>query len=194
MGVEPDSFTALWARGHVVLVDPRARGVHQTGAMDSSTGLLTGPHVRHYLTERFLDEVWDEKWAERADWFVGGDDVDAAIARAQELRASPPKLVDPPRSQQHLTNPGGEQPGPVEVDPAMSNRLVAAEREVIDGYTRWLTARDVEMTQRYDETHDAYLALSDRVEHLEERSKMLEAILTGRWWRLREKLKRISGD
>jgi GT2 family glycosyltransferase len=190
MGVEPDSFTGLWARGFTALVDPAARGRHRSGAMDSAIGLLTGPHVRHYLTERFLD-VWDEKWSDRADWFVGGDDLDAAITRAQELRASPPKIADPPSTSQPLTNPSGAQPGPVEVDSAMADRLAAAEREVIDGYTRWLIARDIEMTARYDDVHDAYLALGARVETLEERSKMLEAILAGRWWRLRENLRRL---
>lgn len=190
MGVEPDAFTGLWARGYTVLVEPAARGRHSSGAMDSGTGLLSGPHVRHYLTERFL-EVWGEKWSERADWFVGPDgDVDAAIERAQELRASPPILADPPASRQPLTNPTGKQPGPVEIDPAVVDRLRAAERGVIDGYTRWLIDRDIEMTERYEATHAAYMELGDRVEALEERSRTLDAFLTSRRWRLRRKFAR----
>ncbi|MGH2958902.1 MAG: glycosyltransferase family 2 protein [Solirubrobacterales bacterium] len=204
MGVEPDALTGLWARGHTVLVDPTTRGVHQSGAMDSATGLLSGPHVRHYLTARFL-KVWDEKWSGRADWFVGRDNpewdaepiakaaIDAAIARAQELRASPPTLVDPPTSAHHLTNPSGAEPAPTEVDPAMADRLRAAEREIIDGYTRWLIDRDIEMTGRYEDVHAAYVTLGDRVEALEDRSKTLDAILAGRWWRLRQKLARLTG-
>jgi hypothetical protein len=204
LGVEPDSLTGLWARGHVVLVDPRARGEHASGAMDSGTGLLTGPRVRYYLASRFL-RLWEEKWADRADWFVARDNpdwdtepvsreaIDAAIARAQELRASPPKLVDPPKSQHPFTNPDGAAAQPVEVDAAMADRLRAAEREVIDGYTRWLIDRDIEMTDRYEETHAAYLELGNRVEALEDRSKTLDAILGGRWWRLRQKLARVIG-
>lgn len=192
MGVEPDSFTGMWARGNVVLVDPKARGLHQTGAMDSAPGLLSGPHVRHYLFNDFFD-LWDGKWSARADWFVGREDIDAAIARAQELRASPPMLIDPPVSQRHLTNPSGARPEPTEVDSAMADRLRAAEREVTDGYTRWLIDRDIEMTGRYEEVHAAYLELGERVEDLEGRSKTLEAILNGRWWRLRENLRRFLG-
>lgn len=204
LGVEPDTLTGLWARGHVVLVDPMARGQHASGAMDSGTGLLTGPRVRHYLAGRFV-RLWDEKWADRADWLVARDNpswdaepiskeaIDAAILRAQELRASPPKIADPPSSQHLFTNPEAEDPAPVEVDAAMADRLRAAEREVIDGYTRWLIARETEMTERYEETHAAYLALGDRIEALEDRSRTLDAILGGRWWRLRQKLARIIG-
>jgi GT2 family glycosyltransferase len=204
LGVEPDTLTGLWARGHVVLVDPKARGEHASGAMDSGTGLLTGPRVRYYLAGRFL-QLWDEKWADRADWFVARENpswdaepvvkeaIDAAIARAQELRASPPKIVDPPISQHPFTNPDGTQPAPVDVDAEIADRLRAAEREVIDGYTRWLIDRESEMTERYEETHAAYLELGDRVEALEDRSKTLDAILCGRWWRLRQKLARIFG-
>jgi GT2 family glycosyltransferase len=204
LGVEPDTLTGLWSRGHVVLVDPRARGQHASGAMDSGTGLLTGPRVRHYLAGRFVG-LWDEKWADRADWLVARDNpswdaepiskeaIDAAIARAQELRASPPTISDPPISQHPFTNPEGQEPAPVEVDAAMANRLRAAEREVVDGYMRWLIDRETEMTERYEETHAAYLALGDRVEALEDRSRTLDAILGGRWWRLRQKLARIIG-
>ncbi|MBJ7354279.1 MAG: glycosyltransferase [Thermoleophilaceae bacterium] len=192
MGVEPDSFTGIWARGHVVLVDPQARGVHQTGAMDSAPGLLSGPHVRHFLFKEFLD-VWDEKWSARADWFVGREDTGAAIARAQELRVSPPMLSDPPVSQRHLTNPGGAKPEPTELDAEMADRLRAAERGIIDDYTRWLIDRDIEMTQRYEEAHAAYVELGERVADLEERSRTLDAILGGRWWRLRESLRRSFG-
>lgn len=202
LGVEPDTLTGLWARGHVVLVDPAARGQHASGAMDSGTGLLTGPRVRHYLGGRFV-QLWDEKWADCADWLVARDNstwdaepvskeaIDAAIARAQALRASPPKLSDPPISQHPFTNPEGEDPAPVEVDAAMADRLRAAEREVIDGYTRWLIERDTEMTDRYEETHAAYVALGDRIGALEERSRTLDAIQDGRWWRLRLKFARI---
>lgn len=205
MGVEPDSFTALWARGYTVLVEPAARGRHKSGAMDSATGLLTGPHLRHCLTGRFL-RLWDEKWADHADWLVGRDHpewdsepvsraaIDAAIARAQELRASPPRLQEPPASLHPITNPSGEQPGPVEVDPAMADRLRTAEREVIDAYTRWLIERDIEMTGRYEDLYAAYVALGGRVEDLEARSQELDAIRAGRWWRMRVTLKRLFGQ
>jgi GT2 family glycosyltransferase len=204
MGVEPDSFAALWARGQLVLVEPEARGRHRGGAMRSAPTLLSGPHVAHFLLNRFLD-LWDEKWLGRADWFVGRDEegwrsepfskaaVDAAIARAQELRASPPTLSDPPFSLQHLTNPSGAAPGPIDVDPAMAERLRAAEREVIDGYTRWLIARDIEMTDRYEELYDAYRTQSARAEVLESRSQTLDSIQAGRWWRLRERLAKLLG-
>lgn len=204
LGVEPDSCTGLWARGHAVLVDPKARGEHTSGAMDSGTGLLTGPRVRYYLAGRFL-RLWEEKWADRADWFVARENpswdaepvtqeaIDAAIARAQELRAAPPILADPPTAQHPLTNPDGLQPHPVEVDAAMADRLRAAEREVIDGYTRWLIDREIEMTERYEEAHAAYLALGGRVEALEDRSRTLDSILAGRWWRWRQQIARIVG-
>lgn len=203
LGVEPDTLTGLWARGHVVLVDPKARGQHASGAMDSGTGLLTGPRVRHYLAGRFV-RLWDEKWSDRTNWLVARDNpnwdaepvskeaVDAAIARAQELRTSPPNISDPPISQHPFTNPEGEEPAPVEVDAAMASRLRAAERDVIDGYMRWLIDREIEMTERYEETHAAYLALGDRVEVLEDRSKTLDAILAGRWWRLRQRLAKLT--
>jgi len=204
LGVEPDTLTGFWARGHVVLVDPAARGEHASGAMDSGTGLLNGPRVRQYLAGRFV-RLWDEKWADRANWLVAREHpewdtepipkeaVESAITRAQELRASPPRITDPPISQHPFTNPHGTQPEPVEVDRAMADRLRAAEREAIDGYTRWLIDRDIEMTERYEATHAAYLELSDRVDALEDRSSSLDAILSGRWWRLRQRLRRVFG-
>jgi GT2 family glycosyltransferase len=204
LGVEPDSFTGLWARGYVVLVEPAARGRHGSGALDSAPGLLRGPRVRHYLLKQYFD-VWDAKWAARADWFVGRDEdgwdgepfskaaVDAAIERAQQLRVSPPTIADPPRSEQPLSNPTGALPPPVEVDAAMAERLRAAERKAIDGYTDWLIDRDIEMTDRYEDVHAAYLDLGARVEDLEARSSTLEHVLGTRWWRLRARARRLLG-
>jgi GT2 family glycosyltransferase len=204
LGVEPDACTGLWARGHTVLVDPKARGVHSSGAMDSGTGLLTGPRIRHYLAGRFID-VWNTKWTDHADWFIPIEApdwdsdpvprvaVDAAIARAQELRAAPPNLSDPPATQHQLTNPTGETPAPTEVDPAMAERLRAAELEIIDGYTRWLIDRDIEITERYEQTHAAYVELGERVADLEDRSALLARIQTRLGYRLRRKLARIVG-
>jgi hypothetical protein len=74
----------------------------------------------------------------------------------------------------------------------MAARLRAAEREAIDDYTRWLIARDIEMTERYEDVHAAYVELGARVEDLEARSAMLDGVLGSRWWRLRDRLKHIA--
>jgi GT2 family glycosyltransferase len=196
ISVEAASFEAFWSCGRSVLVDPRARGIHRSGAMNSSPGLLSGPHVRHFLFTRF-QRFWDQNWAGRADWLIETDDpggaIDEALARAQVRRKSLPKLAEPPAASHLITNPDGADPPPTTVDEAMAERIRAAERIVIDDYTRWLIARDVEMSARYDELHDAYVALGDRVEDLEDRSSTLEAIYAGRWWRLRVQLRRLIG-
>lgn len=173
ISVEADSFAALWARGHSVLVEPRARGRHMTGAMLSAPTLLSGPHIRHFLGDRF-GRLWDEKWADRADWFAdpaefGWTDgpipqkaIERALALAQKQRVDLPRIADPPRSLQPITNPTGSVPAPTTVTPEIAERLVAAERVVIDDYTRWLIARDVEMTRRYEEAYAAYVEESAR--------------------------------
>jgi hypothetical protein len=88
-----------------------------------------------------------------------------------------------------LTNPDGALPQPAEVDAAMSDRLGAAEREVIDGYTRWLIDRDDEITSRWEEVNAAYIQLSERSE---EQQRELNAVLSSRWWKLGARLRRLT--
>jgi GT2 family glycosyltransferase len=196
ISVEAAAFEALWAHGRSVLVDPRARGVHRSGAMNSSPRLLSGPHVRHFLFTRF-QRFWDENWADRADWLLAPDDresaIELALESAEARRNALPKLADPPIAAHPLTNPDGVDPPPTAVDESMAARIRAAERVVIDEYTLWLIARDVEMTARYEELHEAYLALGDRVEDLEAQSSVLQTIYASRWWRLGARLRRLIG-
>jgi hypothetical protein len=196
ISVEAASFESFWAHGRSVLVDPRARGVHRSGAMNSSPGLLSGPHVRQFLFTRF-QKFWDQHWATRADWLLepnqAADTIDVALERAEARRKALPRLADPPLAAHPITDPGGIDPPPVSVDEAMAERIRLAERIVIDDYTRWLIARDVEMTTRYEDVHSAYTDLGERVEQLEERSKALDRVLKTRWWRLRERARRLLG-
>lgn len=178
ISVEADSFAGIWGRGMAVLVDPRAAGRHMTASMNARPGLLSGRHIRHFLGSRF-ERLWGEKWVPHdAGGLVSLSDhgwspeeiPDEAVALAldalQERRRELPRLIDPPRSQQPITNPDGREPAPTELDEEIIGRLVAAERVVIDDYTRWLIARDEEMTRRYEEAYDAYRTEAARSEAL----------------------------
>jgi GT2 family glycosyltransferase len=201
ISVEADSFAGIWGRGMAVLVDPRAQGKHMTGSMNASPGLLSGRHIRHFLASRF-ERLWDEKWAPLMSGLVNlsdhgwsPDDIpDEAVALAldelQTRHRELPRLVDPPRSQQPITNPDGRVPPPTEVDAAIVERLVAAERVVIDDYTRWLIERDSEMTRRYEEAYAAYRAEAARSEALLTELEAAQRSENGLLGRIRRKLSR----
>ncbi len=182
ISVEADSFAGIWARGNSVLVDPRLRGRHRTGAMNSAPTLLSGPHIRHFLGSRF-ERLWAEKWAPVLGWIGPPEPAETALARLQQQRVELPTIEDPPQSQQPITNPEGRSPAPTAIDQAIKERLVAAERAVIDEYTRWLIDRDTEMTARYEEAMAAYREES-------EKSAALRAELAGRG-RWRSALRRL---
>lgn len=194
ISVEADSFAALSARGWSVLSEPRARGRHRSGIMTTAPSLLSGPHIRNYLGERF-EKLWAEKWAGRADWFSEVEtfpppehEIHAAIERAQVRRHDLPKIDDPARSEQPLTNPDKVDPAPNDMTPEIEQRLRAKERELIDGYTRWLIERDRELSRRYDEVYAAYNQLSADAETYR---RDFDAVVGSRWWRLGAALRRL---
>lgn len=199
ISVEADSFAGLWARGWSVLVDPRARGLHRTGTMDNAPGLLAGPHLGDYLGERFA-KLWAEKWEDRADWFVDleaegftGDPIPSeaihlAVERAQERRRALPTIPDPPRSEQPISNPESSPSPPTRVTPEIEQRLRAKEREVIDGYTRWLIDREADLDRRYNEVYAAYNQLSADAEQYR---RDFDLVVESRWWKLGAKLRRL---
>lgn len=201
ISVEADSFAGIWARGMSVLVDPRAQGKHMTGSMNARPGLLSGRHIRHFLGSRF-ERLWAEKWAPQIDGLIdlsehgwSAEEIpDEAVALAldalQVRRRELPQLVDPPRSQQPITNPDARQPAPTELDAELVERLIAAERVVIDEYTRWLIERDREMTRRWEETHQAYLTEAARSEALLAELELARRPRSGLLARVRRRLSR----
>lgn len=184
ISVEADSFAGFWARGYSVLVDPAARGRHKTGAMNTAPTLLSGPHIRHFLGSRF-ERLWLEKWAELVDWVPERSDttIEATLVAMQERRQQLPQLADPPRSTQPITNPEGRDPAPTEFSDEIEARLAAAERSVLDEYTRWLIDRDIEMTARYEEVFAAYRAESEKSEALRAALARTPSKRLGRLWR-----------
>lgn len=181
VGSDIDACTALWAHGRSVVVDPTTAGAHRTGAMDGAPGPLTGPRLRDFLYEGYLDH-WRSKWSEfAASRLPGGetaliepatlsvDDRDPRAAFADGLRHAAlraTRLSQSPharRAQRPLSAAKGTDVFPAELDAPMRERVAAAERGVIDRYCRWLAHE-----------HEAALKRGDL---LAERAAELEAAL-----------------
>ncbi len=203
VGVDVDACVAMWARGRTVLVEPRAVGIHRTGAMDSAERTLSGPQMRFYLYDRFL-EFWHEKFAglenelvsmEENDWTfpIPQEAVDAVMANALERYERGFKMVSPPLAVQNLTNPGRVEPAPIAVDDAIAERLRDAEREQVELYCAWLIERDKKLTQDIENLWDGIHGLEVNNAALAVRSEMLEGILDGGWWKLRGRLRKLLG-
>ncbi|MBI2690334.1 MAG: glycosyltransferase [Solirubrobacterales bacterium] len=200
IGVEVESFAGLRARGYSVLVDPSARALHRSGTMDGAPGLLTGGHIRHFLGSRY-ERLMDEHWQDLMERHVslaahgwdGGEEIPSSAIHAElaaaQLRLSAPWRLDhPPMAGHPITNPEGRTPAPVAVENAIEERLRAAEKAVTDEYTRWLIARDAELSRLYDEVYAAYNELSERSE---ERQRAFDRVVSSRWWRLGARLRRL---
>lgn len=201
IGVEVESFAGLRARGYSVLVDPSARALHRSGTMDAAPGLLTGGHIRHFLGSRY-ERLMDEHWRDLMERHVrladhgwdGGEEVPssaihAELAAAQSRLSAPWRLDDPPTAGHPFTNPAGLSPAPVAVDDAIEERLRAAEQAVTDEYTRWLIARDAEISRRYDAVYAAYNELSEKSE---QQQRAFDLVIGSRWWRLGAGLRRLA--
>jgi hypothetical protein len=193
ISVEAMAFAGLWARGRSALVDPEASGFHRSGSMNAAPTLLSGPHIRHFLGARF-QQLWAKTWAGRAGWLLRVEDAPGepdspetiayALERAQTRRKDPPKLADPPLAQQPISNPDRLDELPTSVTPQIEQRLIAAERAVIDDYTRWLIERDREISERYEDAYAAYLAESERS------ARLLAEMPSGRLEHLRRAFRR----
>lgn len=217
VGVEVDACTAFWARGKCVLIDPVARGIHTSGAMDSHPGPLSGQRLRYFLSEQYHRD-WQAKWAAVGDWLIDLDEhgwsypwppetIEMAFENANMRRAQRSQMSAPiPKSLQPFTNPDDEDP-PTALSSAMIERLQAAERKTIDEYCTWLVADHAEVSARLEATAKREDELRTEVgrlearkpidnadlENLRQRSVTLTAIESGGWWKLRGRLRRLIG-
>lgn len=185
MGVDADACTSAWARGRTVLVDPRVTGIHRGGAMDDAPGRLSGMFVRYFMLDRYK-RLWFEKWSALAEQYPvlpPGSDPGTletpSLLKIQQRRELRPLLPGEfPAAEHPFTDPERSGAAPTEVSPDLLARIGAAEAAAMDEYHLWLIDNS-------EEQHEEIVRLRDA-------AATLNAILNGRWWRLRSRLLRLT--
>ena len=203
IGVDADACTSAWARGYSVIVEPRARGIHRTGAMDDAPGRLSGRYVRYYMLERFT-KLWLEKWGPIADWYQpvenehSGEFERVSLENAQRRRAERPRFPgEVPLAQHPLTDPDGTGAKPTGVDAELAGRLEGPLSAAMDEYHEWLIGFSEQQGDEIEHLNETIRTASAREANvIDERDLLraeLDAIRSGGWWRLRGRLRRLVG-
>lgn len=202
LGVDADACTSVWARGRTVLCDPRVLGVHQTGAMNSSPGRLSGKFVRYFMLDRF-HQLWREKWGSMVNWYAElppGATVDTletpALLAIQERRAQRTRIEgDFPPAQHPFTDPSGSGVAPTAIDDALAERLSAAELAAMDEYHFWLIAHSEDQHAEIEHLSQAIRTMSareaDLLEDWKRQGETIERFRARRSERIRAKVRRL---
>jgi GT2 family glycosyltransferase len=192
--VEVDLCAGVWERGGHVAVVPASVVTHHEGAMLRGDGALTSLELRRHLAERNR-ERYCGKWPRWVAEHLDGGDLEwglrwqsPAVPAAVELAARRPlkRSPDPvPVADRRLTGSladGGlvrESETRWRVGPELRARLLAVEADNHAGFA--------------EELHAELQETRGEVERLRLREATLDAIVAGRWWRLRGALRRLVG-
>jgi hypothetical protein len=190
--VEVDLCAGVWERGGRVACVPASVATHHEGAMLRGDGALTSPELRWHLAERNR-ERYCAKWPRWVADHLDGGELEwglrwqsPAVPAAVELAARRPLRRAPepvPVADRRLTGSladGGlvrETATRWHVGPELRARLLAVEAGNHAGFAAALHA----------ELREARV----EIERLRLREATLDAIVAGRWWRLRGLLRRL---
>jgi GT2 family glycosyltransferase len=217
-----DVSTTMWSQGRPVLSVPASRVRHGSGAFDHRPNSpLTGPRLRPFLFERNRPRFaakWEAVVGELApppsaiEPEAIGEAVQAALprtrARAERVRGGEPLPQPTGKAARRFTgvpNPVLEDgEGGYRVAPEVEAELRAAERELIDGYLRWLIVREEEVSDHIEGVNEILADQSGDIEMLntlvadlrqenERIAATMNGLLNSRTWRLRTRLARMLG-
>ncbi len=220
--VEIAACTALWQSGRAVVSVPDAVAVHRRGAMvRPDSGALASERFRTWLMERHRARFADI-WARALPGFEPCDEawpvpeavVQRGLERARDRLEALPRRAGA-AAQQTAGPPAG--PGAEEVDAAVQARCAERLRAVALEFLEWAVpdaeAREAELAAAITAAYgalDVHVArgrdlerqlgdAGERIAALEaerarllEASRTLDAVLAGRWWRLRTALRRAG--
>lgn len=219
--VEIAACTALWRSGRAVVSVPDAVAVHRRGAMvRPERGALASERFRTWLMERHRARFADV-WAQAlpgfepcdAPWPVPADVVRRGLERAHgRLDALPP-----PAGAARAPAPAAAGPGAEEVARDVQARCAERLRAVALEFLEWAVpdaeareaelataitaaygaldvhvARGRDLERQLGEAGDRIAGLEAERARLREASRTLDAVLAGRWWRLRTALRRAG--